>query len=66
MRICFFCEKIIDSEQKKRMIPVERPYINLWFHLDCLSEINNMKDYLNDNIDKLNEFLKKQSKMNKK
>jgi hypothetical protein len=34
------------------MIPLEKPYVNLWIHKDCLPEIDNMLEFLLKNYKK--------------
>lgn len=31
------------------MIPLDKPYVNLWVHKDCLAEIDNLLEFLQKN-----------------
>ena len=55
IRICIICERDI-GDSPKRMIPIEKPYLNLWIHTDCY--VNYPDDF--------NEYLKKYIETNTK
>ena len=65
---CFHCEK--DMDEKKDdvfMFPLERPYYNLFFHKkDCYNRIKNMESYLQENYDKIFEYIKEDETKKKK
>jgi hypothetical protein len=50
------------------MIPLDRPYLNLFFHTECLREIEpNLEEYLKNNMqDIIKEYPKKLDKIRKK
>lgn len=54
---CFYCGKEINtnSGEKAMMIAVDRPMINLFFHMDtCYREIKNREwDYLKENSERI-------------
>lgn len=54
--ICFYCDEEIIFPDRYQMIPLERPYINLFVHKNpCYQEILRVGEekYLNDNNEKL-------------
>ena len=53
---CFYCGKEINVTDSKRMVPLEKPYMNLFFHLDCLNEIPDINLYLTENQNLLQEY----------
>ncbi len=63
--VCFYCSKEIQIEDKKRMVPVEIPYINLWFHKDCYDVIKSTEViYLSQNVQMILDY--KERSKNKK
>jgi Fe-S cluster assembly iron-binding protein IscA len=58
-RLCFFCDLEVKKDDLKRMVALERPYINLWFHRACYSLIkDNELGYLTANIKKIFKYEK--------
>lgn len=65
--ICFHCEKEIELVDKKRMVPIEVPYRNLWFHRDCYNLIKEKEElYLTQNAEKCYNYSEKQLKNKQK
>jgi hypothetical protein len=63
--ICFYCEKEIVLSDRYRMIPLEKPYVNLFVHRDpCYADILQMGEekYLQDNIDKIIIYINRRFK----
>lgn len=61
--ICFYCDEVIESNpenpcQTYRMIPLERPYANIFLHVPCLEEVKKtgVEQYLNDNYDRIGPY----------
>jgi hypothetical protein len=53
---CIVCKEDVLQSQDKKMIAIEKPYLNLYVHLLCYKEIeNNLKEFMNENLE---EFLK--------
>lgn len=59
---CFFCDEKIKWEKNKegrvpeiryKMEALEIPYKNLFFHIECHAKVENMLDYLMDNLEKV-------------
>ena len=63
--ICFKCNLRI-PDYKYQMIPLERPYMNLFFHIDCYRNIENMDDYLKENSERIFDYGQPTGKINKK
>ena len=63
---CFSCGKKINIEDSKRMVPLEKPYINLFFHLDCYKLIPDMVIYLTENIKRVYNTKYNKKKIEKK
>jgi len=57
--ICFKCNKEILKEDKRIMIPIERPYLNLYMHRDCYNEIEEIVKYLNSNYERISKLCRK-------
>lgn len=51
MRQCFYCEKDIEIGEG-RIVPLDRPYINLWAHRATCADAMD-KEYLTKNIDRI-------------
>lgn len=50
---CFVCgEKL---EEDIFMLGLDRPYVNLWFHLECLNKLDDLEAYLNTKKDKISK-----------
>lgn len=58
--ICSYCGKEI-TDVKYRTVAFDRPYLNLRFHPDCLTQIDDMAVYVEEN---LSRFLKAESTSN--
>jgi len=51
-KTCFHCNKRIEDPLDYNMMPVERPYLNLFFHKNCFKLVggyNKMPIYLTEN-----------------
>ena len=57
--MCIYCKKEIKNEDKKFILGIEKPYMNLKLHRDCYLKIRdnlveflekNLEDYLNNSI----------------
>jgi len=57
---CFHCGKEINlgENEKYKMVPIESPYLNLFFHKEtCYREIKSTeKEYLTENAEKIWEW----------
>ena len=63
-RKCFKCEEeILDAYF---MLAIDRPYYNLFFHLGCYREIENMALFLEENKEKLYNYNVKEEKNERK
>jgi len=49
---CIKCWEVILPEEKKTIIPLDIPYVNLWVHKGCLLEIENLLEFLQKNYEK--------------
>lgn len=67
-RICFKCDKEVSSKEPYKMVALEVPYYNAFFHmecyLNCMREFDDIYLYISseDSLKKLNEILTKKSK----
>ena len=69
---CFYCGKEITQvgDDKYRIIPLDRPYVNLYLHISSsyveMSAI--LEEYLTENMDKIYDYaeISKGVKLNKK
>jgi hypothetical protein len=55
-RVCFNCDKELTEEDKKQMVGLDKPYLNLWFCKPfCWSEANtpDLNTYLSLKIEKV-------------
>ena len=67
-RICFDCGKPI-TVQDYRMVGLDIPYVNLFFHRDCLFRVggySGINVYLAENIVLCYNYIEKLSKNRKK
>lgn len=46
--VCPVCDKHIEKGEKKYMVALERPYMNLYFHSDCYETLDNLGDFIVD------------------
>lgn len=46
---CFYCHKEILPTDSKRMVGLDVPYVNLFFHTECLKLIPDLLSYLTKN-----------------
>ena len=51
--ICFKCDEVILKTDKRMMIPIEVPYLNLYMHRHCYDEIEDLSTFLTQNLPKL-------------
>jgi hypothetical protein len=66
--ICFHCGKEIGDERKE-LVGLDKPYINLYFHTpDCyeLANIPDLNTYLALNVKKVYNYIEKDGKKGKK
>ena len=63
---CFYCGKEINVTDSKRMVPLEKPYMNLFFHLDCLKQIPDIGIYLTENSKMLYNYRENKKEFKKK
>jgi len=57
MKICFFCGDTIISGNG-RIVPLDRPYANLWVHREtCIGQVT--QEYLENNTDKIQDYIDK-------
>lgn len=62
---CFHCnEEIVwnkkepTKEARYKMVGLDRPYLNLFFHIDCFAEIKeNLIEYLAENVNYVIQLL---------
>lgn len=64
---CFHCDKEFIETDRKYMLGLDIPYVNLWFHLGCWYDIRGeLDDFLETNNEKVylmyNESLKTKKK----
>ena len=56
--LCFECRKYIE-DWKYKMVPLDSPYTNLFFHTDCLAKVNleyNFDEYLKEKYNEILEY----------
>jgi len=63
---CFYCGKEISITDSKRMVPIEKPYINLFFHLDCYKTVPEMSVFLTQNAQMIYNTKYNKKKIEKK
>jgi len=62
-KTCFLCEKRILPKERYKMVAIEVPYINLFFHEGCYGSIKfDLSEFLSLNVNKLYNWC---SKINK-
>jgi len=49
--VCPYCKNNINPEQSKFMYPLEKPYMNIYFHLECYKNIEDMLEFLQNNTE---------------
>lgn len=52
---CFECGKEIDG--LKSILPLDRPYVNLPFHRDCYTSIDDELEYVTEHYDRILEYI---------
>ncbi len=52
MSKCPVCQEVIDNHSYY-MIALERPYINIYFHIDCYKTITDITEFLKENIEQI-------------
>jgi len=58
--ICIICKEKVEKDQKKFMLALDIPYINLWLHRDCFwFNKENINQILIDNIDLIYSLIPK-------
>jgi len=68
-KVCFDCGKEIIRREDGRMVGVDVPYINLFFHRTCLNRIGGLQavnEYLSLNKEKLYNWVIKSNGKGKK
>jgi hypothetical protein len=50
---CFVCTELLGGFEGVFMLGLDRPYVNLWFHRECLENLDNLQEYLNSKIDEI-------------
>lgn len=63
---CFFCNNVINPEDTKRMVPLEKPYVNLFFHLDCFRLVPDLVVYLTKNLERVYNYKENRKESEKK
>ena len=66
VKICLMCDKEILVDDKKQMIGIDIPYINVWFHKDCYGTINGLSSFLQNNTDKIYNMIWKERENGRK
>lgn len=59
--LCLICDKPFIENERKRMIPFEKPYGNLFAHHECFKSVN-FDDFLSQNTEKVYNLLIENSK----
>lgn len=60
---CFVCEKDILAGEPTRVIPLDKPYVNLRAHRPgCIQSMGDEKTYILEHIEKLERFLDEEEK----
>lgn len=51
--VCLYCKQEISETDKKRIVAFDRPYANLYVHLECANSLENygVEKFAIDNID---------------
>lgn len=47
---CPVCDKQIIIGDKKYMVALEKPYMNLYFHSDCYEGIDNLYEFISEYV----------------
>jgi len=47
------------------LVAIEQPYTNLFFHRDCYNEIDDIKSFVSENVEKLYNIIEKPFKKEK-
>lgn len=64
--ICFECKCEIATGTLKFMLPLEKPYTNLWFHRDCYNKVKGeIEVYLAQNVERVYNYKELSEKMRK-
>jgi hypothetical protein len=51
--ICFICDEEILKEDRRIMVAIEVPYVNLYMHKDCHDKILDLSAFLTQNVEKI-------------
>ena len=51
--ICFICDEEILKDERRTMIAIEVPYINLYVHKDCHDKLLDLSAFLTQNTEKI-------------
>jgi hypothetical protein len=51
--ICPYCDQEIKYDDLKFLCGIDKPYLNVWFHRSCYKSIDNLFEYVSNNIIKL-------------
>lgn len=65
MNNCPVCKKEIQLEEIRYMLGLEKPYMNIFFHMECYKSISDMTEFLKQNIDSIIQNLYENKKKNK-
>ena len=61
-KICPVCDEEIKEDDKKFMLGIDKPYINVWFHRACYKSVEsdlllflqkNIKKWYNSNVEEV-------------
>ena len=58
--ICIFCGE--EVKEDKFILALEKPYMNLWVHRYCERDCDNIREFLEKNLEKYLELYNKQKK----
>lgn len=65
MSNCPVCKKEIQPEEIRYMLGLEKPYMNIFFHMECYKSISDMTEFLKQNIDSIIQNLYENKKKNR-
>ena len=57
--VCLYCKQEISETDKKRIVAFDRPYANLYVHLECAKPLDDYGavNFANDNIEWFNQLV---------
>lgn len=59
IKVCYKCDKLIAPREKYFLYPLDRPYVNLFFHRNCIESIGDVMEFLLLDVKKVFDYANK-------